>query len=75
MRGVGSATSLTPTVTIDPPDAGSTVDSLMSHPMFYTALGCLVVAALVMLVWRQVPTSLKWFALGVLVAAFLLAAL
>lgn len=64
-----------PTVEVNPPDPGSTLDQLMSQPWFYPALGSLIVAALAMMLWRQVPVSLRWFALGILVAALLLAAL
>lgn len=64
-----------PTVDVNPPDPGSTFDQLMSQPWFYPAVGSLIVAALVLVLWRQVPTSLKWFVLGILVAALLLAAL
>lgn len=58
-----------PQVTVDLPDAGGTFNQLIQQPWFYPALASVIVTPLVLLLWRQIPASLKWLALGVGLAA------
>lgn len=58
-----------PQVTVEPPDAGGTWQQLVEQPWFYAAVASVIGASLVMLLWRQIPASLKWLALGIGLAA------
>src|SRR5690606_24899965 len=68
-RGERYVINRLPQVTVDLPDAGGTFNQLIQQPWFYPALASVIVTPLVLLLWRQIPASLKWLALGVGLAA------
>jgi uncharacterized membrane protein YecN with MAPEG domain len=46
--------------------------SIVDQPWFYPAVGSLIVAALVMMVWSRIPTAIRWLAAGIIITLIVL---